>query len=135
MMNYFTSLQSYPVVIQEALINEAPHTRFINIPEELDFLRKGIVDLGFENLGLDEKAFKEIMNAFVRGGVKIPGTPWKMRADDLFKSTIERVGQNEILPTLPDYWAEAVMTVDIDTNKVLYAGSRVRQNQLPSSSI
>ena len=132
MKTYLQSIAKYERTIQEALITEAPHTVFKSIPPEFEYLSKGITDLGFENLGLNEAQFKEIMLGFSGRGVAIPGTQFKMRANGSFNGVIEPTSPTEELPTLPDYWQEGVLVVDYDNN-VIYAGSRVRKDQLPRS--
>lgn len=130
MRTYLQSIKTYPEVVQEALIREAPHTIFGNTPGSLEVLGKGIVDLGFENLGLSEDRFKEIMLGFSGKGVIIPGTDLKMRAGSSFQGTIEPRGRDD-LPVLPENWLDAVLVIDPDSGEVLYAGSLVRKDQLP----
>ena len=130
MRTYLHSLKSYPESIQEALIQEAPHTRFTSAPSGLEFLTKGIVDLGFENLGLNEREFKETMLGFSGLGVIIPGTGGlKIRADGMFRAVVEKNGRQK-LPILPENWKEAVIVLNPDTNQVVHAGALVRKDQL-----
>lgn len=128
MRTYLQSLKKYPNVVQEALIHEAPHTMFTEVPGEYSVLTQGIVDLGFENLGLDESRFKEVMLGFSGKGVIIPGTNLKMRAGSSFRGLIEPRGRDD-LPVLPDNWMEAVLVIDRETGEIIHAGSLVRADQ------
>lgn len=130
MKTYLQSIAKYEQTIQEALIQEAPHTVFKNVPPEFEYLLNGITDLGFENLGLNEVQFRDIMFGYSGEGVAIPGTQLKMRANGTFNGIIEPISPGEKLPTLPDNWQEAVLVVGYD-NKVIHAGSLVRKEQLP----
>ncbi len=131
MRTYLQSLKLYPQSIQEALIQEAPHTRFPVAPKGLEFLTKGIVDLGFENLGLDEREFKRIMLGFSSLGVIIPNSGGlKIRADGMFQAVVEQNGRQRGLPILPDNWKDAIIVIDPGTNEIIHAGVLVRKDQL-----
>lgn len=133
MRTYLHSIKKHSEIVQEALIREAPHTIFSKAPDGLEVLTKGIVDLGFENLGLDEERFKEVMLGFSGRGVIIPGTDLKMRAGSSFQGLIEPRGKDD-LPVLPENWVEAVLVIDRETGEVIHAGSLVRKDQLAQAS-
>ena len=127
MKSYFETLKSNPLIIEE-LILESPHTRFLDVPEEFEFLRNSIVDLGFENLSLDESEYKRLMLSFVKDGLKIPNTKYKIRATSGLKSVIE-INDNQDLLELPENWKEAIYTMDLNTDEIKYSGSLVRKDQ------
>lgn len=130
MKTYLQSIKSYPLSIQEALIQEAPHTKIRVAPQELDYLTKGIVDFGFENLGLSEKEFKIVMLGFSQHGVGLTGFDGlKVRADGTFGAVIERIGRGTV-PMLPENWQDAVIVIDPDTNQIVHAGALVRSDQM-----
>ena len=120
---------NYPEVVQEALIKEAPHTTVNNAPQELDYLTKGVVDFGFENLNLNESQYKEIMLGFSGDGVVLTGFNLIIRANFSFGASIEKPRKNlKEYPQLPENWQEAVLVMSLD-DKIIYAGDLVRKNQ------
>lgn len=132
MKSYFESLVSIHPEIAQELISESPHTRFLDVPPEFEFIQNSIVDFGFENLRLDESLYKKLMLGFSHKGVKIPGTQYKIRATNGLRSVIEPLDQSDAkLPELPENWKEAIYVLSLDTDKVRYAGSLVRKDQLP----
>jgi hypothetical protein len=126
-MNYYNSLQHHSKPVKEALISEAPHTSFKNVPDEFAFFRGKSVDLGFESLGLDEQAFRNIMLGFIKNGIRIPGTNYRIRADNTLKSTFELVGPDTEIPVLPEHWLDAVLIMG-DGNEVVHAGDAARKH-------
>jgi hypothetical protein len=133
MKSYFEQLEStYPEIYQELLL-ESPHTRFLDVPPEFEFIQNSIVDFGFENLNLDESSYKRIMLGFSHKGVSIPGTSYKVRATSGLKSVIEPMSLSERLelPELPENWKESLLVLSLDTDQVRYAGGLVRADQLP----
>lgn len=112
---------------REQLINEMPHTHFVGpLPRELEFLQ-GLVDLGFENLGLPDEAFREIMMAFGGKGVRVPGTTYRLRHARPMQSAVEPADGTE--PVLPKDWKQAVFVMDAN-DKFTWIGKRVRPDQI-----
>jgi hypothetical protein len=127
-MTYHDKIKHLDEPIVEMLVKEAPHTSFGTVPPELNFLKGGIVDLGFENIP-DKQLAKTIYRAFTQTGVRIPGTNYKMRAEFGMIAKIEQAKPNEELPTLPPEWAEYVHVIDANTHKTLYVGSKLGVHQ------
>ena len=61
------------------------------------------------------------MLGFVRNGIRIPGTNYKIRATNGLKSTFEPVEQDTRIPVLPDHWLDTVLIMG-DGNEVAHAG-------------
>lgn len=116
-------------VINEYLIREAPHVRFVksSVPDSLAFLRGELVDLGFENLGLDADDFSAVAGAFIGDGVGIPGTGLKMCKDSRGVAVV--VPDDGVSVFLPENWREAVWVLGSD-DKPSYVGSLVRDDQV-----
>jgi len=125
---YHNKIKHLDQNIQEALLKEAPHCRFVGeIPKELSFLRGDIVDLGFENLGLMTEKFNELLLAFAGVGVIVPGTHWKLRSNGP-RAVVELCDGSESV-SLPNHWSECVWVLGGD-EKPSYVGSRVRKDQV-----
>lgn len=119
-------------MIQEAIIKEAPHTRMVGpIPAEFKFLDEptGYVDLGFENLPIDDDEKPIIGKAFLGIGVQIPGTQYKLRHVRSFTTVIEPVVGGE--PVLPTSWKRVVYVV-LPRDKFSWIGKDVRPDQIGS---
>lgn len=116
-------------IINEYLIREAPHVRFLrsSVPDSLAFLRGELVDLGFENLGLDVDRFSSVASAFIGDGVGIPGTGLKMRKDSRGVAVV--VPDDGVSVFLPENWREGVWVLGSD-DKPSYVGSLVRDDQV-----
>lgn len=114
------------------VLTEAPHTSFSRktLPPELAFLGGSMVDLGFEDLGLDETTFEQINLHFASVGVRVPGTNYKLRWQGGIRSTVEPLtAEDADLPVLPEYWEEAVLVLGEGDN-LLWVGKRVREKRL-----
>lgn len=127
-MTYLHSIRQHPQSIQEALISEAPHTKINAAPPGLEYLTQGIVDFGFENLGLPEAEFKRVMLGFSGQGVMLTGHDMIVRAVGTFGAVIERPGRAKY-PLLPENWEEAVLVIDTESGEIIHAGSLVRADQ------
>jgi hypothetical protein len=92
------------------------------LPEGFEFL-EGTTDLGFEDLGLPPDQVREIQAAFLRGGVRVPGTPYRLRLERVFWSFVE-LADGEETAILPDHWREAVVVRDQE-GKPTYVGKLV----------
>ena len=88
-------------------------------------MERRIVDLGFENLGLNKDAFQQIQKAFVGHGVKVPHTRWKLRF--VYPHAIVELADPEDIITLPSYWKEGVLVLNNEF-KPIWIGKRVRIN-------
>lgn len=132
---YTESIKDMPEAIQEALVNEAPHTRFekSTIPTSLKFLSGAFVDLGFENLGLSVSDFSRIMRAFSGHGVRLPSPNAQLRIRHSRQglAVVELADGSEEV-SLPSHWAEGVLSIDVD-DELLWVGKRVRREQLPEN--
>lgn len=129
---WLESIGHLPSDIQESLILEQPHTRFVEpIPRtlNLDWLctKGSVTDLGFENLGLSPEAYRSLGRAFAGPGVAIPNTDWKIRVSRPMDTVVEPVEGGEL--ALPSNWVEGVLTI-ADDNRVLFIGKRVRPDQV-----
>lgn len=127
-MTYYDKIKHFEEPILEMLLTEAPHTTFGTVPPELNFLKGGIVDLGFENIPNKELA-RTIYRAFTQNGVAIPGTKYKMRAEFGMIANIEQIKPNEELPILPEDWMEFVHVIDVHTHKPIYVGNKLGTHQ------
>jgi hypothetical protein len=77
------------------------------LPEGFEFL-KGTCDLGFQDLGLPPDQLRDVRAAFLRCGVRVPGTPYRLRLDRVFWSYVELADGSETA-TLQEHWREAVV--------------------------
>ncbi len=127
-MTYLDKIKHFAEPIIEMLVTEAPHTSFGSVPPELNFLKGGSVDLGFENIP-DKELARTIYRAFSGTGVAIPGTQYKMRAEFGMVANIETIKPDEQLPTLPEDWMEYVHVIDVNSQKSLYQGSKLGTHQ------
>lgn len=123
---YIERLGGLSDTIREEVIGESPHTQIVGeIPPGLEILRGAFVDLGFENLGLDDDTKRAIYLSFVGRGVALPGTGFKLRYTQTGVAVVE---PDDGVLALPDYWREAVLV--LNGNEIVYAGKRVRRDQL-----
>jgi hypothetical protein len=110
---------------RDFIIKESPHTKFTGeIPPELGFLRGGLVDLGFENLGT---VGSQLYLGFVGRGVVVPGTKWRLRYV-YPTAVIEPVDGTEEV-TLPANWKRAVLVLGIN-DRPTWVGKSLRPDQL-----
>lgn len=110
------------------LLREAPHTGFMGpFPPDLAFLDGRLVDLGFENLGLDQQTQHGLLRAFSGTGVAVPDTQHRLRFT-YPHAVIEPVDGTETA-TLPTWWKEAVLVTD-DQFEPTWVGKRVRPDQV-----
>jgi hypothetical protein len=123
-------IEQHEPSVQESLLREAPHTAFQHVPKEFEFLTRGYVDLGFENLGLSHEQRQALERAFSGNGIAIPGTVYKMRCTAPFRSVIESAEGTE--PTLPENWKRAVLVVNVHTEPIeaMWIGHDVREDQI-----
>jgi hypothetical protein len=123
------SIQHMPVEIQQVILQEAPHTHFFNAANKsgLEILDATIVDLGFEDLGLQPERYQAIMQAYAGAGVRVPQTSWKIRATPRF-GVVEPSNGTEV--SLPDNWQESVVSLGTG-DRVLWIGRRVRPDRTP----
>ena len=78
-----------------------------SLPHELAFLAGGLVDLGFDKLSLPPAAIEAVFLAFCAGGVRVPGTPYKLRHSVMSLFTlVEHAAGNEVM--LPMDWRQVV---------------------------
>lgn len=126
---YLESIQDLPDHSREFLLRESPHTRIKEVPDQrLSFLVGDIVDLGFENLGLSQAEQNELLQHFAGEGLRIPGTPYRLRYHGLFNYTVVELAQgNE--PELPPHWSQAVLVMN-NQDVFTWIGKRVRPPQL-----
>lgn len=125
------SIAHFPAEIQESLLAEQPHTRVWGwVPPELSVLGgpSFLTDLGFENLGLSPVEFRALTRAFSGVGVRVPGTPWRLRNVRPFHTVVEPSDGSEEVE-LPSYWLDGVLVIGPD-DKPVFSGSRVRPDQL-----
>jgi hypothetical protein len=109
------------------LIEAAAHTSFqAPLPPELAFLDGRFVDLGFENLGLGQAKFNDLLRAFSGTGVVVPHTTWRLRF--AYPSAVVEPADGSEQETLPYWWKEAVLVTD---NQFVptWVGKRVRADQ------
>jgi hypothetical protein len=127
---YSEQIEHLEPYIREAIIKEAPHTRFdrSTLPPQLEFLGGALVDLGFENLDLNPGMHHAVSRAFIGPGIAVPGLPYKLRYTRTGVAVAEE--NDGVLVTLPEYWHEAVLVLG-DDNQPTHVGSRVRPDQLP----
>ncbi len=113
---------------KERMLQEAPRTGFKGpFPPGLEFLNGRYVDLGFENLGLDQQQQHQLGRALVGTGVTVPGTQYRLRFVYI-GAVIEPVDGTETA-TLPTWWKEAVLVTN-DQFVPLWVGKRVRPDQI-----
>jgi hypothetical protein len=78
-----------------------------SLPHELAFLGGSLVDLGFDKLSLPPAATEAIFLAFCAEGVRVPGTPYKLRHSVMSLYTlVEHAAGNEVM--LPMDWRQVV---------------------------
>jgi hypothetical protein len=68
--------------------------------QQFPMLAGDATDLGFENLGLPRPEFQALLAAWVRDGVRVPDSPYKLRQDDGL--IVESHTGAE--PMLPEHW-------------------------------
>lgn len=125
---YLESIAHLPEHTREFLVREAPHTRIKEVPEpSLNFLQ-GIVDLGFENLGLNQADRNALGKAFCGNGVRIPGTTYKLRYHGYLNYTLVEPASGDELQ-LPTNWRQSVLVMDND-DQLNWIGKRVRPDQI-----
>lgn len=93
-------------------------------------MNSGLVDLGFENMGVSETLHKVLTREFYNNGVIVPNTSYKMRGVDLIHAVFEPCEPNEDLPELPEDWVDNIYVFDIINDKFVYVGKNVRNDQL-----
>lgn len=128
MKTYLESIGHFSDFCREELINEAPHTRLENVPQELSFLRGGYVDLGFENLGLNDTDRKALSLAFTGTGVKVPNTTYKLRYSGMRGTTVVEPATGDE-HSLPADWSQGVFVID-DRDRLTWIGKKVRPDQV-----
>jgi hypothetical protein len=129
MKTYRDTLQHLDPWSRGVCINEAMLTHFVApVPEELAFLSGGLADLGFDNLDLPPQEQNKILLAFVGRGVRVPGTPYRLRNWGI-TSLIEAADGGE-KATLPDGWRQALLVPTRDHDGFTWVGRRVPRNQI-----
>lgn len=125
---YLETISHFSEVMREQLIKEATHTRFEQVPLDLAFLRPGLVDLGFERLGLADDDYHALLLAFVGEGAAVPGRPYRLRYTGVAMATAVEPATGTG-PSLPAHWKQAVLVVDAQ-GCVTWIGHGVRLDQL-----
>ena len=125
---YLESIGHFSEGMREELIKWSTRTRFPQVPGELSFLRPGMVDLGFENLGLSEADHKALLLALCGDGVAVPGTPYKLRFTGMAMSTVVEPATGTE-PPLPAHWKQGLYVVD-PQGRLTWIGKRVRPDQV-----
>ena len=123
---YSESIAHLPKDVQEIILNEAPHTAFSNVPDELDILRANLVDLNFESYDLPKHEREAIVLAFCGEGVAVPNTKYRLRNTRGLTSAIELATGSEVV--LPVWWKKKVIAANGD--KLTWIGKAVRKDQL-----
>ena len=125
---YLESIGHFSELVREGLITWSTRTRFPQVPGELSFLRPGMVDLGFENLGLSEADHKALLLALCGDGVAVPGTQDKLRYTGMATSTVVEPATGTE-PPLPAHWKQGLYVVD-PQGRLTWIGKRVRPDQV-----
>lgn len=123
---YLESISHLDEETQEILINEAPHTSFSNVPDELRVLAAQLVDLNFESYDLPKEERTKIARAFCANGVSVPNTKYKLRNTRGLTSAIELATGGELV--LPVWWKRKLIAANGD--QLSWIGKDVRSDQL-----
>lgn len=109
---------------RELMVREAQRTHFVApIPDDLAFLRGGLATLGFDNLDLPPQEQNELLLAFVGRGVRVPGTPYRLRNWGL-RSFVELADGGEDA-TLPEDWRQVLLMPTPNHEGFIWIGKRV----------
>lgn len=134
---YTESIERYPDYIRENLIREAPHARLDNqnLPGELQILSGGYADFGFEDFGLDKASYNKLTMAFANEGVRIPGTPYRLRMSTAPDRKVVEMADGSETATLPDNWLAAVSVFNFDVDKYTWVGKLVQPRYLKDEAL
>jgi hypothetical protein len=130
---YLESIAHFPTHTQEFLLQEAPHA-FLDhttLPKELAYLgtktSKYILDLGFENLGLNNNEQNKLLHALANHGIKLPELPYHLRTDQRGWLIVEPANNQEEAE-FPNHWPQAIY---IDSPEgTTWIGKKVRPDQI-----
>lgn len=130
---YLESIAKYDLATQDFLLREAPHARVTETLSSFAFLR-GIVDFGFEDLGLPADELRALMRAYSGSGVAIPGeaddAPLRLRhCSNPDRTVIEPADGSELL-SLPENWLGAVSVYDAERDRFTWVGHNVRSERV-----
>ena len=129
---YLESIRHFDPEIVEWLIREAPHITPVRgeAPPELHFLQRPgtVIDLGIENLPISKEDKKLLRLGFVTNGIGIPGTGMRFRYLTTGFTAVEPAAGNE--PMLPSFWRKAVLVIDTNTDRPVWVGDLVRDDQV-----
>lgn len=121
---WLESLQILDPFSRGMCVIEAVFTHFVGpIPDQLDCLRGGLADLGLENLQPPRKPQNNILLAFVGYGVRVPGTPYRLRSWGVVSFVEFADGSEEA--TLPVDWKQRLLVVAVDHDGYHWIGKRV----------
>ena len=98
------------------------------IPPEMTFLQGDLLDLCFENLGIDENEQWILYKALRKASIGIPGTNYRIRLTPRGKLVVEPVDGTE-MATLPKHWKQAIYVLNAN-DEYVWIGRLVKQDQI-----
>jgi hypothetical protein len=126
---YLDTLKQLPPWGRGACVNEAMLTHFVApVPDDLSLLRGGLADLGFDNLDLPPQEQNKMLLAFVGRGVRVPGTPYRLRNWGI-RSFVEAADGSEEA-ALPENWKQALLVPARNHDGFTWIGKRVPKNKI-----